>query len=339
MAGFLRAVTPPGGEPPQIGDADDGCVTRFDAAWPQNPYRDVLVAVDCVLEGQWGSEGRLPQKAFWYAMAHEKLPELADQKPAAGEVQTTYPKLYGEGGYAILGGGGLHALVDAGPLGYPSIAAHGHADALSLCLALDGVWWLVDPGTYAYHSDPRWRNYFRGTAAHNTLLVDGCDQSDIGGPFLWTRHARRRLESHGVDATGCQWVVASHDGYMRRGVMHQRRVEYHPGNNRVLVTDKVLGDGEHALDVHFHFAPDVMIVARAEGGGWMVSKPGGQSMLVIATDEAWQWETFHGSEAPVLGWYSPALGMKVPAYTLRGRWRGSIPTHLTTTISVVGLDG
>jgi hypothetical protein len=117
MAGFLRAVTPPGGEPPQVGDADDGCVTRFDAAWPQNPYRDVLAAADWVLEGRGRCEDGLPQKAFWYAMAHGKLPERADEKPAAGEAQTTYPKLYCEGGYAILGGGGLHALVDAGPLG------------------------------------------------------------------------------------------------------------------------------------------------------------------------------------------------------------------------------
>ncbi len=338
MAGFLRAVTPPGGEPSQVGDADDGCVTRFEAAWPRSPYRDVLVATDWVVGERLESGDGLPQKAFWYAMAHGKLSERAGQKPAAGVVQATYPKLYPEGGYAILGGGGLHVLVDAGPLGYPSIAAHGHADALSLCLALDGAWWLVDPGTYAYHSDPRWRNYFRGTAAHNTVVVDGCDQSDIGGPFLWTRHARATLESHGEDATAGQWVVASHDGYARRGALHRRRVEVHPDNRRVRVIDAVLGNGEHALDVHFHFAPDVMLAADPEGGGWIASKSGAQSLLMIATDDAWQWETVRGNEMPVLGWYSPALGVKVPAYTLRGRWRGDIPAHLTTTISVQAAD-
>ena len=77
------------------------------------------------------------------------------------------------------------AVMDAGPLGYLSIAAHGHADCLAFTLAVAGRAILIDPGTYCYHSEPEWRDYFRGTAAHNTVRVDGCDQSEIGGAFMW----------------------------------------------------------------------------------------------------------------------------------------------------------
>src|SRR5206468_507056 len=81
-------------------------------------------------------------------------------------------------GYYILGAdfdtpNEIRAVVDAGPLGYTAIAAHGHADALSFTLSVGGSEFLIDPGTCAYHTQERWRQYFRGTAAHNTLRVDG----------------------------------------------------------------------------------------------------------------------------------------------------------------------
>jgi hypothetical protein len=49
---------------------------------------------------------------------------------------------------------------------------------------------IVDPGTYCYHREPRWRNHFRSTAAHNTVVLDGADQSEMLGPFMWGRRAR-----------------------------------------------------------------------------------------------------------------------------------------------------
>ena len=58
---------------------------------------------------------------------------------------------------------------DAGPHGFLSIAAHAHADALSIEVRHDGVDVLADPGTYCYHGEPEWRSYFRSTSAHNTV--------------------------------------------------------------------------------------------------------------------------------------------------------------------------
>ena len=78
---------------------------------------------------------------------------------------------------------------DHGPLGYLSIAAHGHADALSLTLDIDGQPVLVDPGTWLYGSGGIWRDWFRSTPAHNTLNIAGTSQSLIAGAFNWSHKA------------------------------------------------------------------------------------------------------------------------------------------------------
>ena len=90
---------------------------------------------------------------------------------------------------------------------------------------MDGAYFLIDSGTYAYHSYPQWRSYFRGTSAHNTVRVDGQDQSVAAGTFQWTQKAHARLLSfrsgHCIDN-----ILAEHDGYRRLAdpVTHRRSI-------------------------------------------------------------------------------------------------------------------
>ena len=85
-----------------------------------------------------------------------------------------------------------HQLIaDVGPLGCPTSSGHGHADLLSVQCAVFGEPCLVDAGTYCYTPEPRWRDYFRGTAAHSTVRVDGLDQAEPAGPFRWRQRPRR----------------------------------------------------------------------------------------------------------------------------------------------------
>ena len=72
---------------------------------------------------------------------------------------------------------------DHGPLGFPALAAHGHADALAMGLHLGGTQVIVDAGTGGYGGWGPWRRYFRGTSAHAALRVDGRDSSVPRGPF------------------------------------------------------------------------------------------------------------------------------------------------------------
>ncbi len=67
---------------------------------------------------------------------------------------------------------------DHAELGFNTIAAHGHADALHITLMIDGEKIFIDPGTYCYHSDITWRNYFRKTKNHNTVTINQENQSE-----------------------------------------------------------------------------------------------------------------------------------------------------------------
>ena len=107
-----------------------------------------------------------------------------------------------------------------------SIAAHAHADALSLEVRHDGVDIFADPGTYCYHGEPVWREWFRSTAAHNTVEIGGVSQSESGGPFLWNTHARTTTLTCDVGEQPVQTWSAEHDGYLRLNppTTHRRSV-------------------------------------------------------------------------------------------------------------------
>ena len=109
---------------------------------------------------------------------------------------------------------------DGGPHGFLSIAAHAHADALSVEVRHDGVDILADPGTYCYHGEPEWREWFRSTGAHNTIEIGGVSQSESGGPFLWNTQAPTTTLACEVGEQAVQTWSAEHDGYLRLNPAH-----------------------------------------------------------------------------------------------------------------------
>lgn len=165
-------------------------------------------------------------------------------------------RVFRDGGYTVVRDTRWHVVFDHGPLGYLSVAAHGHADALSVWASLDGVPLLIDPGTYLYQSGREERDWFRGTRAHNTLNIDGLNQSQITGPFNWSQRARCTLENV---CEGSSWsVTASHDGYERRfGVRHRRRVGGR--GDRLVIEDSLIG-GTCEVELVFQFSADFKVL-------------------------------------------------------------------------------
>ena len=147
--------------------------------------------------------------------------------------------------------------LDGGPHGFLSIAAHAHADAMSVEVRYGGVDVLADPGTYCYHGEPAWRSYFRSTIAHNTVELDGRNQSGDGGPFLWLRHAN----GHEIDVvdTGetAEWT-ADHDGYLslRPPARHRRSVRLDRAARSITSSTRSTA-ASTTSGVAFHLGPDV----------------------------------------------------------------------------------
>ncbi len=219
-------------------------------------------------------------------------------------------------------------VFDHGPLGMAPLYAHGHADALALLISVGDRPLTIDTGTYTYGGDPQWRRYFRGTAAHNTVVVDGGDQAVQETNFIWKRPYRAALVHRAAGDPPRGLLAACHDGYGHLGVTHWRGIaQLAPGY--LVVLDVVAGKGEHAVGVHWHFAGDVQLA-----GNRVATSAGG--VPVTVTIEGGELEHFVGSDAPILGWYSPSYGRKVPISTVACTQRASLPAEVVTTFAIDG---
>jgi hypothetical protein len=225
------------------------------------------------------------------------------------------PDHFDDAGLTILrsrdAGPEIWCRADAGPHGFLSIAAHAHSDALSLEVRVDGVDILADPGTYCYHGEEEWRNYFRSTIGHNTVEVGGAEQSTWGGPFLWLRGAKGRVRRYAAEDGVVSWE-ADHDGYLvaETPVTHRRIAVLDHGVLRV--EDQL--DATADVRIAWHLGPEVTVAL--DGSSGRLEWPTGTAVLELPAGLAWT--THRGGDDPLLGWYSPRFGHKVPITTLVG---------------------
>jgi hypothetical protein len=346
MLDFLASIMDVGGGVPAIGDADQGVLARLvpaSAAPPQaaEPWPGVyrsLLASGAVLFGRAEfrrKAGELDDKTRWLlgddaAARYEAL----NGSQALLPVRRSFPRA----GYYILGDrfetpAEVRIVADAGALGYLSIAAHGHADALAFTLSVGGRPFLVDSGTFAYHTEHVWRHYFRGTSAHNTVVVDGEDQSLFAGAFLWLQHAEATVEEF-MCLPGLQMLVAHHDGYRRLAdpVQHRRTWQYDTVNALLSVGDELLCAGTHTAEVFWHFAPECQVayadgLVTAERDGMRVELEPPDCLAVTLVRG-------RNGDSP-LGWVSSGFDLKAPATTavFAGHIRGD--THLRSRLRIL----
>jgi Heparinase II/III-like protein/Heparinase II/III N-terminus len=318
MADAMAAVVDVRCQPPRQGDSDEGRVVLLDAP-AHNRWPELLALADAVY-------GRLD----WWP----PVPTTAGGVLLGGMLEAPVkvvgrpsrrPSRWPDAGITLLRTDRddlpeIWCRCDGGPHGFLSIAAHAHADALSVEARYDGVEILADPGTYCYHGEPEWRSYFRSTRGHNTAEIAGCSQSAESGPFMWQRQARTRE----IDAAEASWT-AEHDGYARLApaARHRRSVRLDEAERRVEITDAIDGAGHEVL-LAFHLGPDVTAELRAGGAflAWSAASGDGAARLELPGDL--DWGLHRGETDPILGWYSPGLGRRVPAFAIvgRGRWTG-----------------
>ncbi|MFE2519079.1 heparinase II/III family protein [Streptomyces mirabilis] len=318
MTDALAAIVDSRLRPPRQGDADDGHGLVVDGAGTDR-WASLLATGDAVFGRlDWwpavtGTDVRTPLLAALIRPYSDKGTAPAVTRPAGR------PAHFADAGLTILRGPGeIWCRCDGGPHGFLSIAAHAHADALSVEVRHDGVDVLADPGTFCYHGQPEWRQYFRSTLGHNTLRLDGSDQSVSGGPFLWTRQARTRVltadPSGAFDGGTARWC-AEHDGYQRS--VHRRRVELTAASQELRVLDEVHGPGR-AVQLAFHLGPAIAADLADHGAVLTWTRDGEDRSAVLDLPGQLSWRAHRGESDPPLGWYSAGFGRKEPTTTLVG---------------------
>lgn len=282
-------------------------------------------------------------RRFLHAVADEagKLPAVGDSDDGhalcpwyrAPETATPPPapcRTLPVSGYSLLRAHGpppLRILFDHGPLGMPPAFAHGHADALSILLWQGQSEVLAETGTFTYTGPPQWRRYFRSTAAHNTVMIDGADQAHQVSAFMWSAPFRCELLKAEEQGGVCR-MLARHDGYRRRGIVHWRGLSVRP-DGRLLVWDHIAGSGRHAATLSWHIAVPV----QAESDRWRLG-----ASLILEIEGAQAVRCHIAGEPPLGGWRSAAYGRKEPITALRAEHIGPLPCQFLSRLSPSGLD-
>ncbi|MFQ5494076.1 MAG: alginate lyase family protein [Phycisphaerae bacterium] len=337
MFDYLAALAGGSGPLPMLGDADDGRVLDLGG---RDNFVASLLCVGAILFNRADFKafaGRFREPALWLIGpdAAAQFERIKVETPPAALAPVSLPS----SGYYILQRGRLDAterisvLMDAGELGFLSIAAHGHADALSVILRVGGTDVLIDPGTYDYFTYPKWRAYFRSTRAHNTIVVDGEDQSRILGPFLWGRRANC-YDVCWSPGRGGGLMAASHDGYrsLPDPVSHRRTVELLEDEDTIVIRDELAARGRHEYTMSWHFAEQCVVGPsgkdRTRDGEIDVDFGTGRMSIVL--DGRLAVSTARGGESPILGWVSRGYHRKAPAVTVTGRCTAVGDVTLTT---------
>jgi heparinase II/III-like protein len=324
-----------GGPLPAFGDADDGYVLSLGGQGADAPG---LLSTGAVLFGN----GHLKQQSGGFReMARWFLPSTAADRYQALAVDASArlpSRAFKDCGYYLLQSGHAHApdrisvFFDCAELGFGAIAAHGHADALSFTLRAFGRDVLVDPGTYDYFTYPEWRTHFRSTRAHNTVTIDGKDQSEMLGPFLWGARANSRLVAWEPSASGGK-IVGEHDGYSRlpSPVLHRRTLELDGDAGTLIVRDELRGSGEHDVALVFQAAEDVE--CRWHADRVVFELPEG--IVTLRADPALTVTVVRGAEEPIGGWTSRRYHVKRPSSALVARAHARGDASFTCRLSIV----
>ena len=236
-----------------------------------------------------------------------------------------------DAGYFVLGDAADRLVVDCGPVSPSYQPGHTHCDMLSYELALDGRRLVVDAGVHDYENSES-RRYCRGTVAHNTVSVDGAEQSELWGVFRVARRARpvsAELRKRGDGGATFEGEIAGFPG-VSGDIRHRRTIEHSAAGNWT-VTDNILGEGRHRLDSRIHFHPECRL--RRDGDAYVVEDESGLERARV--------ELFGADAAEVLeGWHYPEFGKAQYNEILCLTWDGDLPAtfgyRIRRAVGVIG---
>ena len=336
MCRAIMHTLKPDGEMAQIGDNDSGRLLRFDlpGAGPLDGryllplaalhFDDPLFKVNF---GKVADESLPPYLVPAYRLFGDEGIERWSRMEWS-EVEGLESTAFRDAGWYVMRNGGDYMIISCGSNGQSDLGGHAHNDKLSFELSIGGRAVIVDPGTYVYTSHPDERNMFRGTAYHNTVMVDGEEQNRFREGGLFGLH----------NDTGCRclrWLEddervefeGAHYGYRRLegAIIHKRGITFDKEARRWEIVDNLSGWGSTPHDLKWRLCLHPKIEVEVGEGG--VIRGDGFSISV----------TPHVDVRLEEGWYSKGYGLKEPTKTVvLEKRRAVLPFQLTMVIEALG---
>lgn len=334
MFDFVLYVLKPNGRMPQIGDNDNGRLHVLGK-------RDIL-DMTYLLTFATLFFGDPEYKIKEFGFAPEALwlfgPEAYEcwKKMPGRSVEELESRAFPDGGIYVMRHKNDYMVISCGPNGQGGIGGHAHNDKLSFELCVDGEDIIVDPGTYVYTANPKWRDKFRSTAYHNTVIVDGEEQNgfDRDNLFKLRDEADARCEKW-VTTEEYDLFVGQHSGYRKlpAPIAHRREIQFDKKSKRWNVRDMLFsplgansGDKYHSYCSHLHLSPAVYIEQDKKG---MIIRWQGTSGCALRVE----------SESAVSkqddSWYSPSYGTKLSSKWLTRCEEGFAPYNAELILKAV----
>ncbi|MBI2221880.1 MAG: alginate lyase family protein [Acidobacteria bacterium] len=318
LARYARALADDSGRLPLIGDDDGGQLFPICGRDPADARPSLAWAAALLGDPALAPDGAAPEEVSWLL---GRVPDPPTDTPASapGPLILVFP----DSGYVVARTLRRdHVVFDVGRHGFLN-GGHAHADALSLVVSVGGRAVLIDPGTSTYTMDAALRDRMRGSGSHNTLLVDGRQQSEPSGPFHWRRTAGAQLARADTHPHGT-WMSAAHDGYSP--LVHRRGV-FLSDDGLLLIVDAVDGDGDvlHTAEVRWHLEPSWEYQRAMRGARLIHSSHAELRVSSTATLHA-----VKGGEGG--GWCAPVYGQLRPTWMLLGTHRAPAPFEIVTAL-------
>jgi uncharacterized heparinase superfamily protein len=320
MFEFVRYYLKPNGLAPQIGDNDNGRLHIFE----EREVND-----------------------------HSYLLTLGSLLFPSSELRTPNPasKAFKDAGIYIMRDDNVYMIISCGPNGQKGNGGHCHNDKLNFELNVGGEDMIIDPGTFVYTPDPEWRNKFRSTAYHNTIMIDGEEQNRFRippRPPFFKGGVEEGLFTMEDDAKArcIKWettpnydiFIGEHYGYTRlkEPVIHQREIYFDKKKISWQIKDRLISrapehqstrapEGEHLIECFFHFSPSVNLKQILNSEFQIL---GTRDRVTLKLNSS----IFNLQSSIQSDWVSPSYGVKIPAPVAVCRMKTKLPLELNFEI-------
>ena len=223
-----------------------------------------------------------------------------------------------DSGYYIINSDNSKCIVDCGSISPSYQPGHTHCDLLSYELAIAGERVVVNSGLHDYENSDE-RMYCRSTKAHNTVEIDGKEQSEIWGQFRVARRAEVISSDLSESSNGSFVFRGSYRPYWvprNSNIGHTREIEQ--VDNEWKFTDVIAGSEVHSVKSYIHLHPEIICKYEDEE-------------LILFKDQVKLAKLTYSDNVIVSiddGWYYPEFGKKITNTVITLTYKGGLPVKL-----------
>ena len=235
-------------------------------------------------------------------------------------------------GCFIINENNVHLLFDVGKIGMPPVMCHGHSDILSFVLYYKELPFIIDSGTFQYNDKyKKYREYFRGVSAHNTISINKRDQAVKGNGMFWMSNPDVKI----IDYNLCKespFCIATHNGYCNKGemIIHKRKVDFNNTDSIITINDflfkdddnikvdykkLLLSDTHNSFDCTFYlnFHPDVKVELKND---FIYAENNGVKIKIENKLFSKHAKLYFGNKESLHGWFAPSYDKIIPTHSL-----------------------